>query len=141
VARQLSILVAEDEETDVVLLRYALKRSGITHRLVVARDGQEAIDYLSGAAPFSDRTLHPIPSLVLLDLKMPRMTGFDVLAWLQSQPKLNALPAVVLTSSPDDADRQHAHELGAAEYRVKPTNLHGLVKVMRELDARWLPVR
>jgi CheY-like chemotaxis protein len=137
-AMQIPILVAEDEETDVLLLRYAIRRVGLPHQLIVAQDGQEAIDYLSGEAPYSDRTLHPLPALVLLDLKMPRLTGFDVLAWLQGRPELKKLPAVVLTSSADEADRLRAQQLGAAEYRVKPGDLPGLMKVIQELHTRWL---
>jgi CheY-like chemotaxis protein len=139
--KPLRILVAEDEETDVFFLRYALRRAGLGHELVVAQDGQEAIDYLSSEGVYADRSEHPLPALVLLDLKMPRMTGFDVLEWLQDRHELRELPAVVLTSSLDESDRERAQRLGAADYVVKPENVQGLVKVVKELHARWLEGR
>ncbi|MGO9203393.1 MAG: response regulator [Limisphaerales bacterium] len=134
----LRILVVDDEETEVILLRYALERAGVRHELIAAQDGKEAIDYLRGEPPYADRTQHPLPALMLLDLKMPRLTGFDVLAWLQKRLDLKGLPVVVLTSSPDEADRRRARQLGAAEYYVKPANLQDLVKLAQELRARWL---
>jgi CheY-like chemotaxis protein len=137
-AKQLAILVAEDEETDVIFLRHALRRAGSTHELIVTQDGKEAIDYLEGQAPYSDRTRYPLPALVLLDLTMPRMTGFEVLAWMQRRPDLKQLPAVVLTSSENEADQQRARALGAADYRVKPPDLTGLVKIVHDLESKWL---
>src|SRR5947209_4561847 len=91
------ILLAEDEETDVILFRLALQTAGLLYPVAVARDGQEAIEYLSGEAPYSDRETNPLPALVVLDLKMPRMTGFDVLSWLGTQSDLRQIPAVVLS--------------------------------------------
>jgi CheY-like chemotaxis protein len=132
------LLAAEDEETDAFFLRYALSKAGLPHELVVAQDGTEVIDYLSGQAPNPGVTRHPLPALMLLDLKMPRMTGFDVLAWLQNRTEFKELPVVVLTSSPDEADRQRAHQLGAVDYLVKPDSLQGLVKLMQDLRERWL---
>ena len=137
-AKRAHILVAEDEETDVLLLRHALNKAGLPHELIVAQDGNEAIEYLRGEPPYADRTQHPLPALVLLDLKMPEMTGFDVLAWLQNRPDLKELPAVVLTSSADEADRQRAQQLGAADYFVKPESVQGLIQVVQALHAKWL---
>src|SRR5579862_996911 len=98
------ILLAEDEETEVLLFELALQSAGQSYPVIVARDGQEAIDYLAGHVPYKNRLSHPLPALVMLDLKMPRMTGFDVLSWLSSQPQLQSIPAVVLSSSsyPED---------------------------------------
>jgi CheY-like chemotaxis protein len=81
----LPVLVAEDEESDAVILRLAFQKAHVPHPLVIVHDGQEAVDYLLGKGHYADRILHPIPALILLDLKMPRMSGFDVLAWLQTQ--------------------------------------------------------
>ena len=136
--KSLRILLAEDEETDVLLLRHALRRAGLTHELVVAQDGKEAIEYLSGRARGEDHPQCPMPALIVLDLKMPRMTGFDVLIWLQSQPDLKQLPALVLTSSDDAADKLRAQQLGAVDYLVKPDSLRGLVTVVQELQGKWL---
>ncbi len=132
------ILVAEDEDTDVFFLKHALNKAQVPHSLAVVADGKEAVDYLSGTAPYSDRSQHPLPALILLDLKMPRMSGFDVLGWLQRRPELKSIPAVVLTSSPNEADRRRAGELGAADYWVKPDSIQGLVEVVRQINARWL---
>ena len=92
------VLVAEDEQSDAHILRLAFQRAGIPRSLVVVTDGQEAIDYLCGNPPYTDRSAHPLPGLLLVDLKMPRMTGFDVLAWLASRPDFQHLPAIVFSS-------------------------------------------
>ena len=95
----MDILVAEDQPGDVFLLKRAFLRAGITAPLHFVRDGQEAIDYLRGTESFRDRTAYPFPCLMLLDLKMPRINGFEVLDWVRQQPALKRLPIIVLTSS------------------------------------------
>ncbi len=132
------ILLAEDEETDVVMFQFALKRSGLAFPVIVARDGQEAVDYLSAHDPNNPREAHPLPALIVLDLKMPRMTGFDVLSWLRSQPGLRQIPAVVLSSSSYPQDIQQAVELGAREYYIKPHSLAELSQVLQTAASRWL---
>src|SRR5262245_16271660 len=117
------ILLVEDEETDVLILRMALKRSGLTHPLVVVHDGQAAVDYLSGNPPYADRLQHPLPALVLLDLKMPRMTGFEVLSWLSTRADLKHVLVVVLSSSCHNADIERARQLGASDYHIKPHHI------------------
>ena len=134
----LPVLVAEDEETDVMLLRVAWERALVPNPLVVAHDGQEMIDYLSGKPPFADRISHPLPVLLLVDLKMPRMTGFDVLAWLARQPTFKDLPAVVLSSSSYPADIENAKRMGARDYFVKPPNFHQLIKLIQDLSIKFL---
>jgi CheY-like chemotaxis protein len=134
----LPILVAEDEESDVVLLRMALEKAGVPNPLITARDGQETIEYLSGEGQFSDRTTNPLPGLLILDLKMPRMTGFDVLCWLAANPAFKELPVVVLSSSSYEEDMTKARQLGAREYYVKPHSLKQLVEILRQLAERWL---
>src|SRR5258706_9347997 len=89
------ILVAEDEETDAMLLRWAFEKAGVPNPLVVARDGQEAVDYLEGKGDYADRVRHPLPCLLVLDLKMPRMSGFDVLVWVSDRPQFRDLPRMV----------------------------------------------
>src|SRR6185436_18985237 len=93
------VLVAEDDPSDAFLLQRAFAASGVPAVLHFVRDGQEAIDYLGGEANYANREAHPLPDLLLLDLKMPRLNGFDVLAWLRQQPGLRRLPVTVLTSS------------------------------------------
>ncbi|HZR17094.1 MAG TPA: response regulator [Verrucomicrobiae bacterium] len=132
------ILLAEDEETDVVMFRLALKRAEMLFPLQVANDGQEAVDYLSGHDPYDNRTRYPLPALIILDLKMPRMSGFDVLAWLSGRPDLRQIPAVVLSSSSYAQDIQRATELGAREYYVKPHSVDALSKLLQSATGKWL---
>ena len=133
-----SILLAEDEETDVVMFRLALKRGGLAFPLIVMRDGQDAIDYLAGQEQQAGRDRRAFPALIVLDLKMPRRTGFDVLAWLGSHPQLRPIPAVVLSSSSYPQDIQRAAELGACEYYIKPHSVGELVKVLQAATGKWL---
>lgn len=133
-----TILAAEDEETDAFILRMAFEKAGVKNPLTVMRDGQEAIDYLRGAPPYDDRTAHPLPALLTLDLKMPRRDGFDVLAWLRSRPDFKDLPAVVISSSSDQKDVEKARELGARDYFVKPHGIDDFVALARTLRRRWL---
>jgi len=132
------ILVAEDEENDVFILRLAFERARLTTPLVAVGDGQEAVDYLAGNGSFANRGTHLLPSLLILDLKMPRMTGFDVLKWLSARPEFKDLPVVILSSSSDDSDLRRAKEAGAREYFVKPHNLSELVKIVQALHARYI---
>jgi CheY-like chemotaxis protein len=132
------ILAAEDEESDRIILELAFQRAQLPHPLVIVRDGQEAVDYLSGEGRYADRSAHPLPALLVLDLKMPRMNGFDVLAWLAKQPDFNHLSAVVLSSSGDELDMNKARQLGAREYFVKPHSFDDLIKIAHQMQARWL---
>ncbi len=132
------ILIADDEESDRVLLGLAVEEAGVSTPLVAVADGKEVIAYLNGDAPYLDRRQHPLPKLLLLDLKMPRKTGFDVLAWLAGRPDLKPLPVVVFTSSGEECDREKALEMGASDYCVKSQSFPQLVQLVRELHARWL---
>ena len=133
-----SILVAEDDENDVFFLRRALKRLGLPNELIVVADGQQLVDYLSARGIYAARSAYPLPGLLLLDLKMPRKGGFEVLAWLKSRPDLAELPVVILSSSAQESDIKKARELGADGYQVKPQNSEDLVEIVRQLHARWL---
>ncbi len=104
----------------------------------MVEDGQQLVDYLSAIGIYADRNAYPLPGLLLLDLKMPRKGGFEVLVWLKSRPDLAELPVVVLSSSAQDSDIQQAHELGADGYQIKPHNADDLVEILRQLHARWL---
>lgn len=132
------LLLAEDESTDALILRMAFKQAGLPCSLVVVNDGQEAVDYLSGAPPYTDRSAHPLPTLLVLDLKMPRMNGFDVLTWLASRPAFKHLPAIVLSSSSDEHDIATARQMGASDYFVKPHSLSDYVQIAQTIHARWL---
>jgi CheY-like chemotaxis protein len=132
------ILVAEDEDTDAFLLKRALRKAAVPCEVVIVRDGQEAVDYVSREGNYANRAAGPSPTLIILDLKMPRMNGFDVLAWLAVRPAFKNIPAVVLSSSSDEADIRRAQRLGAREYFVKPYAFADLEKIAGQIQARWL---
>jgi CheY-like chemotaxis protein len=119
-------------------MRRALKHAAITNPVFVARDGQEAIDYLKGEGAYADRKTYPLPGLLLMDLKMPRMDGFDVLAWVQSHAACDALPTVVLSGSGLEEDALKAKGLGADDFRVKPNAPADLTEIIHQLHSRWL---
>lgn len=128
-----TILIAEDDENDVFLIRRAFHQAQFENPLHVVSNGEEAIAYLKGDEPFADREKYPTPSLVLLDLKMPRKNGFEVLSWIRQHPEFNALAVVVLTSSQESSDINQAYALGANSYLVKPANFLSLVDMINRL--------
>jgi CheY-like chemotaxis protein len=132
------ILVAEDDANDVFFLRRAFQKAGIKCQIFDVSNGQEAIAYLLGTPPYLKRSDFPVPQLLLLDLKMPLLNGFDLLDWLKTQPELSDLPALVLSSSAHEEDVSRAQSLGAREYHVKPSDLAQLTELARQLGARWL---
>jgi len=132
------VLLAEDDENDIFLMRRAFLDAGVQIVVIDVPNGEEAIKYLSGRGPYTDRSSYPLPALLLLDLKMPLLNGFELLSWLQRQVNLRTLPAVVLSSSGLDFDIQRAFQLGARDYLVKPQTHDGLVKLVREINSRWL---
>ena len=133
-----TILLVEDSDDDVFFMKRALKLAGVSNPLQVAMDGQVALDYLSGAGVFSDRSKHPLPTLVLLDLRLPLVPGLEVLKWMRSQARLSCVPVVVLTSSRQDSDMQNAYALGANSFLVKPSDANELVKMVRSIGDYWL---
>ena len=132
------ILLAEDDPNDVLLIQRAFQRNHVANPVQVVRDGEEALAYLSGQAPFADRELHPLPVLMLMDLKMPRKSGLEVLEWVRQQPVLKRLPIIVLTSSNQSPDVNRAYELGANSYLVKPAGFDSLLDLVKNLDMYWL---
>ena len=132
------VLIAEDDPSDAFLLKRAFQLAQVPATLHFVRDGQEAIDYLRGEGGYSDRKRFPLPTLLLLDLKMPKVDGFDVLTWLKSQPAWRSLPVVVLSSSSREDDIQRARALGADDYRVKPADFDDLLALAQDVAARWL---
>jgi CheY-like chemotaxis protein len=133
VGRVLTILVAEDDRNDALLLKLAFGQAGVNARPQFVSDGKAAIDYLRGEPPFNDRVQHPWPDLLVLDLKMPRTTGFEVLEWLRQRPDLRPLGVLVLSGSPRQADIDRAYTLGANFYCTKPLDFKQLVRVAENL--------
>jgi len=128
-----AILIAEDDDNDICLIKRAFHKANFDNPLTVVKDGEQAVAYLEGTGPYSDRQNHPPPALMLLDLKMPRKTGFEVLEWIRERPEFNHLPVVVLTSSQESSDISRAYALGANSYLVKPANFASLVDMMNRL--------
>ena len=137
-SREYAVLLAEDDANDVLLIQRAFQKTNIANPLRVVRDGEEALAYLSGQEPYADRDRHPLPVLLLLDLKLPRKSGFEVLQWLRQQSRLKRLPVVVLTSSNQNPDINKAFDLGANSYLVKPGGLDSLLELVKNLDMYWL---
>ncbi len=136
----LSILVAEDEVGDMLLLRRAFEKAGVSAPVHIARNGQEVIDYLCGTPPFSDPVTHPLPSLLLLDLRLPVISGFDLIKWLRTEPRLRYMIIVVFSSSQDPDDINCAYELGANSYIIKPREPDELVMIIKQLQQYWLNI-
>jgi CheY-like chemotaxis protein len=133
-----TVLIVDDDANDVLLFQHACDRAGVTLRLQVAEDGEQAIAYLSGAGKFGDRDQYPLPHLVLLDLKMPRVNGFEVLDWMRHDEKFRRLPAVILTSSNYETDVKRAYDSGANSYLVKPVGFEALVELTKAIHHYWL---
>ncbi len=132
------ILLVEDDEADILLLRRAFRNAHIANPLIEVRDGQAAIQYLSGEGDYADRTRYPIPFLILLDLRLPKLSGFEVIAWMRDQPQLANLIVVVLTASDHVPDVTKARDLGANSYLVKPGNFEELVQMVKRIKGHWL---
>ncbi len=135
--RNLTILIIEDSGGEAQLLKLALRRAGINNPIHLVPTGEEAIAYLSGSGPYADRSQYPFPSVLFMDLKMPRVDGFAVLKWLRSHPDFAIIPVIVLTNSALDADVRQAYQLGANSYMVKPTNLDELTQMLRTAYEYW----
>lgn len=135
---QFNILLVEDEPNDVFLIERAFRKCNFQHCLHSVNDGEQAVSYLGGTKEFIDRQKYPIPSLILLDLKLPRRSGLEVLAWLRGRhDSLKRLPVVVLTSSKQSSDVNRAYELGANSYLVKPVAFDGLLELVKALNGYW----
>jgi CheY-like chemotaxis protein len=135
-----TILYVEDDSNDILLFQHALQKaeSVSTCNLQVIRDTEEAIAYLTGSDKFSDREQFPLPTLALLDLKMPRVNGFELLTWIRRDAKSRRLPVVVLSSSNHALDVKRAYDTGANSYLVKPTDFTALVELVRSIKEYWL---
>lgn len=132
------ILLVEDNRMDVELTLDAFREAKLVNTIQVASNGQEALDYLFGRGPYADRKTFPMPNLVLLDLKLPGIDGFEVLRQIKSTPILKRLPVVILTSSKEEGDRALSYDRGANSYLVKPVSFEGFMGVVRQIEGYWL---
>lgn len=132
------ILLVEDNRMDVELTLDAFKEARLLNAIHVAPNGQDALDYLFGRGKYTDRVVYPLPSLVLLDLKLPGIDGIEVLRQIKSTPGLKRLPVIILTSSKEEGDRALSYDNGANSYLVKPVSFDGFLDVVRKIEGYWL---
>ena len=136
--RPAHILLVEDNRMDVELTLDAFREARLLNTVHVAPNGQDALDYLFGRGRYADRATYPMPNLVLLDLKLPGIDGFDVLREVKSTPILKRLPVIVLTSSREEGDRALTYDIGANSYIVKPVSFGGFLDVIRQIEGYWI---
>jgi CheY-like chemotaxis protein len=131
------LLLVEDNEADVIFFKRAVARTKSDVSLEVVMNGVDAVQHLSGKGPYGDRQTHPLPSVLVLDLKLPRMSGLEILEWLSGQPALRGVRTIVLTSSPEESDIRRAYALGAVCYVVKPVESAALQEVVQSIVGYW----
>ncbi|HZW24983.1 MAG TPA: response regulator [Gallionella sp.] len=132
------VLLVEDNPDDEELTRLAFEECRLANKLVIVRDGQEALDYLFAAGKFSDRDVNEMPQVILLDLKLPKVDGLDVLQIVRADERTKLLPVVVLTSSKEEQDLIDSYSLGASSYIQKPVDYLQFVEAVRQLGLYWL---
>jgi CheY-like chemotaxis protein len=132
------ILLVEDNPSDAVLAMHALEKSKLANKVCVVSDGEEALDYLLCRGNYSDRPLQTAPSLVLLDLKLPKVDGMEVLRELKSNPRTRSIPVVILTASKEERDLVQSYKLGANSYIQKPVSFSEFQEVVQQLGMYWL---
>jgi two-component system, response regulator len=132
------ILMVEDNDQDLALAQRALRKANVTNRIHVVRDGEEALQFLFCEGPYAERKLEDGPKVVLLDLKLPKIDGLEVLQRLKSDPRTKAIPVVVLTSSKEQSDVVETYNLGVNSYIVKPVNFEQFSETVQKLGLYWL---
>ena len=133
-----TVLHIDDDPNDTELLRAAARRADAHLDLQNVEDGEQAMAYLNGVGPYADRVCYPLPALILLDLKMPRATGFELLKWIRKHPEIGAVPVVILSGSELHEDIRQAYAFGANSYLIKPLGFEALVDLVRDVRAVWL---
>ncbi len=134
----IEILLVEDNPDDVELSLHAFRKNNLANRIHVVRDGAEALDFLFCKGAYSDRRIEDIPHVVLLDLKLPKVDGLEVLRSMKADPRTRMVPVVVLTTSREDRDIQESYRLGVNSYIVKPVNFEQFTEAVRQLGLYWL---
>ncbi len=132
------ILLVEDDSNDILFIQRAFRRSKLENLIQVVRDGDQAFAYLSGEGDYANRNVYPLPSMILLDLKLPRRSGLEVLEWLKNQPVLKRIPVVILTSSKENIDVDRAYDIGVNSYLLKPVSYNALNEMIDTLNTFWL---
>ena len=132
------ILLVEDNPTDVLLIKRAFEQAKMANPVHVISDGDTAVEYLGGEGAYADRARYPLPILILLDLKLPRRSGLEVLAWLKEQESLKRIPVVMLTSSEQPRDVDAAYDSGVNSYLVKPVEYDSLFKMLKAVNLYWM---
>ena len=140
-ARSPTVLLAENAPKDALVIRLAFEQNCPGIRVSVVSNGLEAVKYLKGQQPYAERQVFPFPSLVLINLTIPEVSGFEVLRWIRQQPHLNGLPVVMLANSGRDHDSKLAYELGANSYVIKRNSAEQFAKAMVQVAERWLGQR
>jgi CheY-like chemotaxis protein len=134
-----TIMLVEDDPADARLIQRAFTKAGISANIVRLNNGDDAVNYLEGKSPYDDRGLYPIPRLLLLDIKLPRRSGLEVLQWLRGRTdELRRLPVIMLTSSRHSIDINRAYDFGVNSYLAKPENTAGLLRVAEAINSYWL---
>jgi len=133
----LTILLLEDDPHDVFFIQRAMEQASVAHTLQAVANGEEGIAYLRGDGPYSDRMKYPVPNIILTDIKMPRMDGFEFLHWLRHHPEWSVIPTIVLSSSSIDSDVRRAYEAGANAYLRKPSSQAELAEIIRITSKYW----
>jgi CheY-like chemotaxis protein len=136
--RVFTVLHIDDDPNDLELLRAAARRARAHFNLQNVEDGEKAIAYLNGIGVYADRICYPMPALILLDIKMPRATGLEMLKWIRQHPELGHLPVVVLSGSELHEDIRQAYAIGANSYLIKPLGFEALVDLVKDIRAVWL---
>jgi CheY-like chemotaxis protein len=135
---EFTILLIEDEPDDVMNIQRAFRKAKLANPLQVVNDGDSAVAYLNGDPPYNDRSRYPLPTLTLLDLKLPRRSGLEVLAWMRKQPHLKRLPVVILTSSSERADINSAYDEYVNSYLVKPVAFDAVLDLIQSVNMYWI---
>ncbi len=132
------ILLVEDNRMDVELTLDAFREAKLVNTVQVATSGQQALDYLFGRDAYADRKQYPLPNLILLDLKLPGIDGFEVLRQVKATPLIKRIPVIILTSSKEEGDRALCYDSGANSYLVKPVSFEGFLGVVRQIEGYWV---
>jgi two-component system response regulator len=134
----IEILLVEDNPEDLALAQRALRKADVSNRIQVARDGAEALEFIFCEGPFASRKIEDTPKVILLDLKLPKVDGLEVLKRIKGDPRTRAIPVVVLTSSQEQSDVVESYQLGVNSYIVKPVNFERFVEAVQQLGMYWL---